>query len=271
MSYRIDDAKAGIWHASALSTYLGCGMQYQYSYVEGHWTPATSRMVTGTIIHRGIEHILTARMADGLVSEDDVAMCVSAAVMEELGRDVKWTDEESADLAAARERIARRALDGIGAFRSKMANLVPAAVEQDFRIECTKWGFGLAGRIDCIATDSTVWDWKTSEKSGNQKDADRSTQLTIYGLAMRATSGAFPVGFGIGKIVVTPSGRPHMDVYPTTREDVDYVACIRRIRQATRAVRAGVFLPCAQDEWRCSEDWCGHWDRCPYGRRGRSR
>ena len=35
-------------------------------------------------------------------------------------------------------------------------------------------------------------------------------------------------------------------------------------------VTAGRYLPAAEDSWWCSERWCGYWNICPFGARGRS-
>jgi hypothetical protein len=269
---RTEDAQSMIWHASALEEFQMCGMSFEHRYVKGIVVPPGVTLANGITVHHGNEYLLNAKRDGIAVSDDELSIVLAGKLTELWDRGLRLDEDETADLPGTRDLLTRKVTLGVGQFRRQLLpQLEPVDIELSFRIPETKWGFGLAGKIDMRDVYHCIWDWKTAHQSGRQEEADDSEQLTIYGLAQRATEGTFPIAFAIGKIVVTTKKLDATcEQFRTYRNDDDYKQVIRKIRHIQGLVQRGAFAPCSHKIWKCTEKFCGYWDMCVFGHRQRT-
>mgnify|MGYP003338489268 FL=1 len=148
----------------------------------------------------------------------------------------------------------------------------PLAVEQEVRLELP--GKPLLGYVDLIAEANyvdgkppeqrtvAVVDLKTSGKRKSQKEADTSTQLTVYAAAA-PTLGIEADEMRLDVLVQTKSGTTRQ-VLATTRDSRDFAALAARLNAYHATLAAGTFVPASPLSWWCSPKWCGFYRTCPY-------
>ena len=266
------DAGRRYWHQSGLSDFLGCGLKYQYKYIDKIQSPSNANLIRGRLGHRAIEVLLGAKASQEEIPDDDFLAQIMADEMTTQWVDVKLSDDEKAEGEdTVRERALRHAWLGVAKFRRDLLpELNPVVVEQAFKIK-TPYGFGLAGTIDLIEPDR-ITDWKFTGKSPAQSEADNSVQLSIYGIAYQAMYGADPPSsYRLAKIVVSPKREDvSIKILETTRGPEDFARALRLVAHAQRLVDMGAFHPAEPGSWRCSPQFCDYWDRCPFGANGRA-
>lgn len=118
----------------------------------------------------------------------------------------------------------------------------------------------LAGTPDLIEPD-LVRDTKTG-RPWNQRAADRSRQLTGYGLLYRAEVGVRPRRVAIDNIHRKRRGGWTAQTLWSSRTDRDEGAYLEIAQRVHQAIQKGVALPAPEGAWWCAAAWCPAWKRC---------
>lgn len=249
-----------------------CGLQYDYRYVQGKRVPPGIAMITGTGVHKAVEVNLTTKRDTGvLLPEDAVADAARDAV------NAAW-DEEEPMIAPEEKETPVTVLRGQSVDTSVSLSLlhhreaapliVPVELERRFRIETGEFAYDLMGVIDVQEPDRVI-DTKTASKSKTQTDVDTSIQLTAYHLAIEKLTGEPVTEVGFDVLVATK--QPKFQPLRSTRSPVDHIRLFNRVARAADVIKAGAFMPAEEGAWVCSPKFCGYWDDCPFGRKGRTR
>lgn len=258
--------------SSMLRTLRNCGMQYYYRYVEGIIARPGVAMVIGTATHKAIEINLTAKRDTGeLLAPEAVEQQAAEAL------DNTWDGEQpilydkelivgekatrgwAKDVAVALSRLHHTTL---------APRIQPVHLERYWRLELKGFPMDLDGFID-IQEPSAVRDTKTKAKSPSDDEADRSTQLTAYALAVRTIDGALPMAVHLDFLIHTKE--PKQLTLTSVRTDEDFRSLLLEVERACRVIEAGAFMPTDPANWQCSERWCGYYNElCPFGARRRS-
>jgi DNA helicase-2/ATP-dependent DNA helicase PcrA len=160
-----------------IKTYQTCGLKYKFGYVYKIPTLSKGFLTYGQVQHDVLDEFFS------MVREGKK---VSAETLREL-YDKHWKDEGYPDTMQQRE-YKKRGYDELNEFyeRNKDSLRVPLALEEPFSFDVG--GHVVVGRIDRIdALDGDkveVIDYKTG-KPQEQKEADKSLQLSIYAIAAR--------------------------------------------------------------------------------------
>ncbi len=262
-------------HQSQVWLALECGMAYYHRYVQGIRRPPSVRMVEGTAVHKAGEFNLTSKIESGvLLPESDVCDIARDSLNQEWeGEGVQLSIEEK---AAGESKVRGSATDAaVRMARAEHATLAPSLnpthVERRFRLEHPDLPFNIQGTIDTQEVGQVLRDRKTSRKTPPVSKAHTSSQLSLYGLAIKALDGIAPPKMYLDTIVDLKSG-PRIVSYETERGPEDYAMELRRMQAVYTAIEKGVFLPCNSDNWMCQQKYCPFWqDVCEFGRRNRTR
>ena len=142
----------------------------------------------------------------------------------------------------------------------------PTRLERGFRVQLPGRPWRLGGRID-VQEAGRIRDTKT--ESTRRNDPHDMRQLTMYGLAIRILDHEAPAEYIVDGLRLTPAGTENYEARRSTRGAADFQALIRLVDLVDAAAQRGGFLPAAEGAWWCSLKWCGWWDVCPFGARGR--
>lgn len=261
--------------ASQLDMLARCGEQYRRVYLEGERLPPGISLVKGTGLHGGAEANFRQKIESHAdMKLRDIVDASVAAYDEAIAGGVAFTPSEASRgaglvLAEGRDDVAELATVHA---KHQAPNYQPIAVEQEVRLELP--GKPLLGYVDLIAEANyvdgkppaektvAVVDLKTSGKRKSQREADTSTQLTVYAAAA-PTLGIVADEMRLDVLVQTPGGT-HRQVLSTQRDSRDYAALAARLNAYHAILASGTFVPASPLSWWCSPRWCGFFRTCPY-------
>jgi hypothetical protein len=252
-----------------------CGEQYRRVYEEGERLPPGISLLKGSGLHGGAEVNFRQKIETHQdLKVRDIVDAAVAAYDEELANGVALTPAEESRgpglvIAEGRDDVAEMATVHA---REQAPQYQPVAVEQ--RIELVLPGKPIVGYVDLVAARPdaperadglrpvTVVDLKTSGKAKGQREADASTQLTVYAAAA-PTLGAVAEELRLDTLVQTKT-RTTRQMIQTTRGPEDFEALAARLNAFHAAVAAGAYVPASPLSWWCSPRWCGFFRTCPY-------
>jgi CRISPR/Cas system-associated exonuclease Cas4 (RecB family) len=261
--------------ASQLDMLSRCGEQYRRVYLEGERLPPGIALVKGTGLHGGAETNFRQKIdSHADMKLRDIVDASVAAYDEAIAGGVSFTPGEAnrgAGLVLAEGRDDVAELATVHA-KHQAPQYQPLAVEQEVRLELP--GKPLLGYVDLIAEANyvdgkppaekvvAVVDLKTSGKRKSQREADTSTQLTVYAAAA-PTLGIHADEMRLDVLVQTAGGT-HRQVLSTQRDSRDYAALAARLNAYHAILASGTFVPASPLSWWCSPRWCGFFRTCPY-------
>ncbi len=184
-----EDATVVIFH-TAIDAWRACPLQYYFSYVANVPLPPDPTRMYGSAIHHAIRVWHQHRIKGLPVAVRDVIAAYEGA----------WSSEGFLTPSHEERMFAqgREALEGF-VRRDLAANVVPLAIEQEFRFPLGNTQItGRFDRIDQRPEGIVLVDYKSSQvddpeaAAARAKDSLRDGQLGLYALAYRETRGAVP-------------------------------------------------------------------------------
>jgi hypothetical protein len=259
---------------SRLNMMLRCPMQYQHRYIDGVIAPPGVALIVGKGTHRANASNLLNKMDSGsLLPDDEVkAIAADATKREWDAQEVALDEDEKAEGA---DKVKGEAIDRsvvlASLYHEHIAPAVePTGIEETFTVAVPSSDDELTGFID-VNTEMQIRDCKTTGKSPDAEAADKSLQLTGYIWAEWERSGRSVLKDGALDHLVTLKKSAKAITQETTRKVEDFDRLHRRLALASQTIQAGIFAPCDPGQWCCSPKWCGWWNRCEFGARGRTR
>ncbi len=245
-----------------------CPKQYEFRYIEGIKAPPGVAQLIGTATHKSIAmNLIEKRDKGALLPEAAVSeIAVESLKNEWSGQEpVLQEDEKEAGVEKTKgEAIDTAAKLSLLHHHDLAPKIEPVHVERLFRLELKNFPRDLIGYID-IQEPKTIRDVKTSSKSPAADEADKSLQLTLYGLAAKVVDGVAPSSYALDYLVKKKA--PEAKTLTTERTDEDFKNLLRRVEVASKLVESGIFYPTDPSNWWCSARWCGYYDRCEFGAR----
>jgi RecB family exonuclease len=258
-----------------IETYERCGLQWSYRYNEGIKSPPGVKAIKGRATHKSVEanlrHVMDTK---GMLVNREASDIAAEAFKEEWEKQEVFLEPDERKEGAAKVR--GKALDSVVKLADLHYNRVapgidPVAVEERFELELGDSPVNLVGVID-IREPDCIRDTKTRSKSLSDGEAAKSIQLTAYAMKVRAFGlQPFPIRVRLDALVETKAGKVSYDHDIAEKTEHDARRLLRRIDAVWTAIQKGVFLPAPEDSWACSEKFCGYWQMCPYGAKGRVR
>lgn len=253
---------------SQLSMLAKCGMQYSFRYIDGIKSPPGVAMIVGTATHKSIEKNLKQRMVLGTFIPKEEAKETAAESFRNTwaGEEPVLTEEEKEH---GKDKVKGEAVDTAVSLAELHYDRVapgikPIHVEREVNLELKGFPFDLKGYVDIQEPDA-IRDSKTTAKSPSSDAADKSEQLTFYSLAAKVIDGKAPATVQLDFLVKTKE--PKYVPLVSTRTEADHGTFLRRVERASKVIESGAFMPAPPDSWYCSANWCGYYDRCPFGKR----
>lgn len=238
---------------SQISTYLRCGLQYRFKYVdklEAAWVPAN--LVFGRAIHESIAALLQSRMEGQPLSQEELDAHFEA----------EWARaNEQEDIAF--KKADQQALLEQGKALLRAFCQVPepdgytlVAVEEPFSITLVPELPPLIGKIDAVyqrnddPESALIIDFKTSATALSEFRAAEDHQLTAYAMALEADG--YPIEKqSQGFLALIKTKVPKTQTLMTQRTQRQKEQFVKVAEQVTAAVEAGVFIP--RKDFTCSD------------------
>jgi len=264
----------GYLSPSSIGTYLRCGLQYKFRYIDEIISPPNINLLSGKACHTGNEvyyrEIIEGsgeRMKPSMVVEVAQAALEDAAAEEEY----RLQGQEKDDSMKSLEQATTMYINEIGQY------VEPVNVEQKIEYE-SRCGVPIIGYIDLVMKDddkSVLVDYKYTGKKWSANDIKNSLQFTVYTLSTGID--AFEVQNLTKATNAKKLTKPKkdgddfsyvVDIASNLRilrhrfGDADFVHVENQIEAVAQAITAGVFIPSDMGAWNCSEKWCGYWHLC---------
>lgn len=248
--------------ASQLGMYMRCPMQWEWRYQKGIKTRPGVSLVVGSGTHTGIEYNLKHFLEKGVQAKYSDVQDVTAQDVRDRcdNEDVEFQIDESRG-DAVDSAVALSSLHYTDVAPSLYSGLTH--VERSFSLELGGFPYSLDGFID-VQCGNKIRDTKTAGKAKRQDEADKSVQLTLYGLA------ALTIDKELDDVelyfdVLVKTKVPKAQILMTRRDEEDYRRLIRLCEIVAHSIENQVFMPAQPDSWVCSERFCGYWKLCDFG------
>jgi len=241
--------------ASSIRTYLDCGLQYRFRYID-RLPPEfiAAELVLGKAVHRTLEWYNGQRLLCDVTNEDALTDRFTGFWKESLMSSipVAYNGDDEKTLCA-------QGMDLISVFlrNLKQSGQTVLSTEQPFVLTIPEVPIPVIGVKDLIEDDNgaiSITEYKTAKRAYSTDQVRQNLQLTLYWMA--AQHNGFQdreIMLRIGCLIKTKT--PRYEEYITVRSADDETRLIRKITEVYRGMQAGIFLP-NDGSWLCA--------RCPY-------
>jgi len=231
----------------------------------GHVRPdlrtGSDATIIGTALHAGIESVL-----DNRSKEFGDMLEVVANEYETLEKtNYKKTNIDEEKIPAYLESMSLAFYNNILP-HVEQGGEVEKYFQAPLGIDINGYGVWLEGTMDYITPSGVIWDWKTSSRTYNIKEKQKSAvQPTVYAEAavQLGLCPDYPVQFKYGVMVRTETPKHQIAVVERTQQHGLWLRHLVR-GAVTSALKTGY-----EDNWfmndsstLCSQAWCSYWDIC---------
>lgn len=237
--------------SSAVSDYIDCGLLYKLGRIDkvprGH---ISADLLLGTAIHLALAEYYQDRMIGEIKPLKEIIDSFERHWEKTTDReDVKFGEGANSDSYC----LLGKELLGIWHEKLPSDSYQILAIEEPFSFMIPGIDIPLIGAIDLIEEDSAgtiiITDWKTSGRSYSSDEVNKSMQLTLYQMAMRAN------GYKDREILLRfdcliKTKTPKFEQYWTVRSDADEIRVKKKIYQVWDGITKGVFIP-NDGHWKC--------------------
>ena len=250
---------------SAISDYISCGLHYKFGKIDKIKSEIISvALVFGTTIHKVLEMFYLDKM-------EGVKMPLSE-MLNHFEEQWKKAAENNSNIKFKEGKSYRSVMEEGKALLTVYFENLPEdncqqviAIEEPFSFNIPGIEVPFIGCIDLILEDEEsgtliISDFKTSSKAYSAADVDKSLQLTLYGMAVKAN------GYSDREILLRfdcliKSRIPKFQEYYTVRSENDERRAVKLIQTAWNGIQKGVFIP--TDSWKCNlcefRKYCNEW------------
>ena len=255
-------------HQSMLNTWLRCGRQFEYRYIEGLIIPPGIAARRGTGFHKAAE----LNFREKIQTKEDLPR----DVLLDCARDTYVKTIEDEGVFIPKEKLSEKkkllneglnqTLEATLIYRNEIAPDIQPVMTEKYLTADVDLDLPVAGTIDCADDKNRLIDLKCMKRK-DQTWADREIQPTVYSLLMENATGVWPESFRYE--IVVPNKTMVRDSLETKRGKGD-VERLRRYAQAFLAdLKSGNFKPADPESWVCDPKWCGFYAICEYGGKGK--
>jgi hypothetical protein len=244
---------------SAVDTYLRCGKQFEFRYIDNIKSIPGVALLEGSSHHKAMEVNNNHKIGSG---EDKNPSYLTDIFMgdfrervkaEELG--VDWGDEKEDGIFKRAKTLHERYINDVA------PGIHPEEVEKRFELPLdlpdergkNPVSVLLVGVAD-LKVPKVIFDYKTAAKSKGQSEVDQSLQLSLYAYAEKVPQ--------VGIIEFLKKANPEVGVLTSGRTMQQKIWALHVVRSVALAIKAGVFPLAAPNTWSCSSRFCGYFSRC---------
>lgn len=244
-----------ILSASSITTFLRCGVQWEYGYVKQIKAAPTVKQSLGIAAHEAFEENMLGKLVSTIDLPEQAVLDVFSGAYDRLLLEVEDPAEDPGQAKDQGVRLIQKQ------HREIAPGIMPVLVEAPILIEVD--GIPYSGSIDLTDDKGRVRDWKTSAR----KPTDGGTYqlaMTGYALGYRSLTGLVETDVQLDFLVrykvkdpayyPIPAGGPVSDGAVAVFADT--------VARVYEAINAGRFTPNGLTSGACS--WCGYKAMCPY-------
>lgn len=244
------------YHQSEIETFLKCGKQWEFRYVQGLRVPPKAALTVGSAVDTAVTRNLIEKVQTGKDMPTEAVLDAFSSDFERRKSETEWGEDDPGEQKDV----------GVKLVTLHHANLAPkiepATVQEEFHLQ-TDAGYDLGGTIDLTEKNGIVADTKTSKSKYEPDAIARAIQPAMYDFAYEALHRKPAEGFRFD-VLIKPTARKPAEFQQVqakvTIEDRTWL--FDTINNVHKAIQAGVAMPAPANSWWCSPDWCGYWSRC---------
>lgn len=245
--------------ASSVTTFLRCGVQWEYAYVKKVRARPTVKQVLGISAHEAFEHNLLTKQVTKIDLPEDVVLDIFSTAYDRQVYDATYDEDDPPEDAKDQ---------GVKLVRKQHLEIAPSIepmlVEAPIQFEIN--GVIWTGTIDFVDGKLRVRDWKTSKRKPSSA-SNYQLAMTGYALGFRQMTGQIESDIQLDFMVrykkqdpayyPVPAGGPVPD-----RAIHMFAETVARVQEL---IMAGHFVPNGLQSNACS--WCGYREICPFYKR----
>jgi len=250
-----------ILSVTRLRTYLSCGRQYRFRYVEGTEPEFLSgEMVFGSAMHYAISEFHHAKNALTPEQTYEHFRLYWEAELDDatrFGREMRFKQEEESAYVEMAKAFSELYVAQFAEVKSTDAELLFTIPLLDPDSGEGSSEHALDGRIDLVS-EGCLYEFKVSGRAASQSDADNDLQLTAYALGYAYLYGGMPDGIAL--VTLTKTKTPKIDVKRTTRTPEDFRRFCLMACEVAGAIEREAFPRNLEYQYGCRN--CEFFKRC---------
>jgi len=236
---------------SQIELFNSCPRKWEYDYVKGIKSPQNPALFLGDCYHRVLEKNFRYKMSSGEDIDIDIIGDIFETQWNEMREksDIDWMGESPI-------RLRDIGITLICEYINEVAyTITPAFVEKEVKSMIGDVPF--VAKIDLIDDCGRVIDHKTSGKAYSQKDINEDMQPSAYAYALGRE-------INYSNHVAIKKGTPRIQIVNTYRDRADIEWWYNRAYCTVQQMKSG-YYPARTDSWKCSVDYCFHYNDCRKG------
>lgn len=260
-------------HNSSLERYFQCGEDFRLAVIEEIPTPKSTALIVGSAVDESVTANMIQKMhfmdllplekveaiaRDSVKKAFEVEVFLKTGNERESGRDVVRgaTIDKAVRMAKAH-------------YEHFAPNINPIRVQWHWVLKWDGYPYRIVGSVDIVDRDemeqeNIIADTKTTAKTPQKDIADISTQLSTYALAESINNNGIIPKVRLDYLIDLKKG-VNCVPYHSTRDKADFQRIRNRLQIFADSMKAGIFNPCSVGHWKCSENFCGYWEKiCQY-------
>lgn len=261
----------GYLSASSISTFLRCGYQFKFRYVDNIIAPPNIALVQGSAAHSTFENYYNTLLSGGTrmtpeeVKDSGVHFLEEQIEKNDVKLEDKILDQSRREIEIVSESYIRNVAEEI----------TPVAVEQEVRYELEGCGVEILAYLDLVHEENgadRLADYKITGKKWNINQLRNSLQFKLYALCtgiedievhniVRTTK--TPKVFNKLSEEGVREVASNIRILPNKFEiEKEEHFLEEQIEAVAKAISSGIFIPTDPGNWCCNPQWCGYWGRC---------
>lgn len=248
--------KKPIYHQSEINTFLRCGKQWYFRYVEKIKTPPKAALTVGKAVDNAVTANLQEKIKTGSLLDTEAVLDTYSSTFDKEAIETEWGDDDKGQQKDIGVQLTKAHCDTIAPL------IEPRTVQEEFLIK-TNAEYDLGGTFDVIETADVVVDTKTAKQKYSDDAIQNEIQPILYTFAAEALYKR-PFAFRYD-ILIKPTktiGARTQQIYDTVSQSSKEFL-FDTIDNMHKAIKAGAFMPPPPGSWVCSKEWCGYANICP--------
>jgi len=260
-------------HVSMMNMLFGCGVQFQRRYGarfdvwhQEEILPPGIALAVGISVDKSVTANMQSKLATGALMPAEMVAGIARDSFEGVWQGgMIFTEDEAINLKKTKGDGIDTAVALAGLHADDLApKIMPVAVQEKFVIHLDGYPYDLSGTKD-IRESNSIRDTKTTNKTPDQ-DGARTLQMATYALA-ESVERALPEKVIVDYLVKNKV--PKIEVRECVPDMQMIDSAMRRIERAVKIIEAvkegkSAFTPASNDDWKCSQKWCGFALSCPF-------
>lgn len=256
---------------SSINSWLMCGANWKFHYLDKIKTPTSIPLVFGSSFHNTIESFVTQA-----ITKPKKQQSIEEIWLEKWNKEITSTDENGeiiprVDIDWADDSPEYHCNEGLrlltnpdiyNGILSIKAGQDEAGAKVERKVELNVPGvpIPIVGYIDIITADGVAGDFKTSSKSWTEDKAEGEIQTLFYLAAMNQMGIATP-DWKFRHYIFVKTKTPKFQLLEHSHNPGQLMWLFKMIANVWKGIEAGVF-PENANSWKCSPNWCEYYGIC---------